>query len=108
MANILKPQGDKNFPYWPGVPLQESQSIPGQQVAGEIADININRDRYSMPYAVGDVSTLRTAEALQDKTGATRFIEGRPVMGRGAGVGLTEMLLTSITAQQTQGIDKTQ
>jgi hypothetical protein len=100
--NILKPKGEQNFPYWPGLPIQIATQIPGQQLAGEVADIGINKSMYMLGYAVNDINRVPSPEALQDARGAKQYIEGQPILGRGAGVGLTDMLLMSVAQQQAQ------
>lgn len=107
MTNILNPKGNNNFPYWPPLRIQDAGLIPGQQMAGEISDILINKDRYSLPYTVQEVNSTPFPEALQDKRGAAELLETTPIMGRGAGVGLTDMLLTSIAEVKAQGKKQT-
>lgn len=101
-TNILKPPNDKTFPYWPALGIQDFHAIPGAQIAGEVQDIDINKSMYMMGYPTGDVKRLATPQTTQDASGAAQFIEGTPVMGRGAGVGLTDMLLMSIAQQTNQ------
>jgi hypothetical protein len=103
MLNILKPAGDKNFPYWPGLGIQNISAIPGDQIAGEISDIPINRSMHMLGYSVQDIDKVSTPEALQDRRGATELLETPPPLGRGAGTGLTDMLLMSVAKQQAQG-----
>lgn len=104
MTNILAPKGNANFPYWPGLAIQDSFSIPGDQIAGEVEDIRLNKSKYMLPYAVQDINRVEKPEALQDKKGAAEYIESTPIMGRGAGVGLTDMLLMSVAQQRAQGV----
>ena len=105
--NILAPKGNANFPYWPGLAIQDSFSIPGAQIAGEVSDIRLNKSMYMLPYAVQDINKVEKPEALQDKKGAAEFLETTPTMGRGSGVGLTDMLLISVAQQRAQGVVKT-
>jgi len=106
MPNILKPQGTQNFPYWPGLGIQNFAAIPGHQMAGEVADIPINKGMRDEGYTVAPINRIPTPEALQDKKGASLFIDPTPRMGRGAGVGLTDMLLMSVAQTQAQGVSK--
>ena len=103
--NILAPKGNANFPYWPGLAIQDSFSIPGAQIAGEVSDIRLNKSMYMLPYAVQDINKVEKPEALQDKKGAAEYLETTPTMGRGAGVGLTDMLLMSVAQQRAQGVN---
>ena len=103
MGGILAPKGDSNFPYWPGLGIQNQNLIPGQQMAGEVVDIPLNKSMYMLHYLINDIQRIPSPEALQDKKNASLFIEGQPVLGRGSGIGLTDMLLTSIAQTQAQG-----
>ena len=100
--NIMRPRGSENFPYWPKPPIQLQNAIPGQQMAGEVADIPINKSMYFYGYKRGDIRTIPTPSTFQDKKTAAQFIEGQPIMGRGAGVGLIDMLQLSIAQTQAQ------
>ena len=108
MLNILRPKNDSTFPYWPGLGIQNINIVPGHQMAGEVQDIPLNKSRYMEGYTVSDIRRIPTPEALQDKANASLLIEGQPIMGRGAGVGLTDMLLMSVaqTQAQAQGTQK--
>lgn len=103
--NILKPKGNANFPYWPGLAIQDPFSIPGDQIAGEVQDIRLNKSMYMLPYTIQPIDKVEKPEALQDKKGAAEFLETTPTMGRGAGVGLTDMLLMSVAQQRAQGVN---
>ena len=103
--NILKPKGNNNFPYWPGLAIQDSFSIPGAQIAGEVSDIRLNKSMYMLPYTIQPINRIPSPEALQDKKGAAAFLETTPIMGRGSGVGLTDMLLMSVAQQRAQGVN---
>lgn len=102
--DILKPQGDRNFPYWPKLGVQNQNLIPGQQMAGEVSDIPLNKSMYMMHYLISDIQKVITPEALQDRKNASLFIERQPIMGRGEGVGLLDMLQMSVAQTQAQGV----
>lgn len=101
--NILDP-GVNQFPYWQPLRLQVASLIPGQQMTGEIKDIGINKIPSETDYNNSDVRKIPFPVAPgQDVTSAKDLLYKPTPQGRGAGVGLMDMLQTSITQTQAQG-----
>lgn len=104
MDNILNPN-TQNFPYW--APLAGAQSpllIPGAQLARMVEDVKINRTPEETDFNRGDIRQIPLPTAPgQDVTSAGALLVHSTPMGRGAGVGLFDMLTQSITQTQNQG-----
>lgn len=103
IPNILDP-GVNQFPFWTPLKVQVPSLIPGQQMTGEIKDIGINKIPSETDYNKSDVRQIPFPTAPgQDVSGAQALLFKPIPQGRGAGVGLMDMLQTSIAQTQAQG-----
>lgn len=104
MKNILDP-GVNQFPFWTPSRVQVPSLIPGQQMTGEIKDIVLNKIPSETDYNNSDVRQIPFPVAPgQDVSSANQLLFKPTPQGRGAGVGLLDMLQTSIIqTQQQQG-----
>ena len=101
--NILDPNINQ-FPYWTPLRLQIVSLIPGQQMTGALRDIGINKIPSETDYNNSDVRQIPFPKAPAQDVTSSQALLFKPVpQGRGAGVGLMDMLQTSIKATQTQG-----
>lgn len=86
-----------SFPYWQNPGVQYPNMIPGQQMAGEIADIGINRIPSETDYNQADIRTIPTPDSPSQQVGQARQIQvHRAELGRGAAIGLTDLLIQSM------------
>lgn len=104
MAQNIQDPNTRAFPYWPPLGIQQPAFIPGQQLAGEVQDIRINRIPQDTDFNQSDVRRLPTPNApANDVTGAGELLTHSAPMGRGSGIGLMDMLQMSIAQQGQQG-----
>lgn len=94
--NLLQ-ANTSQFPYWFNPGVQPAYNIPGQMLAGEIADIGINRIPSETDYNNSDIRTIPTPDSPSQQVGQARQLQThRAEMGRGAAIGLTDLLVQSI------------
>ncbi len=85
------------YPYWIAPGVQYPNMIPGQQMAGEIADIGINRIPSETDYNHADIRTIPTPDSPSQQVSQSRKIQvHRAELGRGAAIGLTDLLIQSV------------
>lgn len=90
------------WPYWQNPGVQYPNMIPGQQMAGEIADIGINRIPSETDFNQGDIRTIPTPDSPRQQIGESLLMQVHSAeMGRGASVSLLDML-----TQQTSDLTK--
>lgn len=105
IPNILDP-GVNQFPFWTPLRVQIPSLIPGQQMTGEVEDIRINKIPSETDYNNSDVRKIPFPTAPGQDVSSAQALLFKPVpQGRGAGVGLMDMLQTSIAQTQAQGKD---
>lgn len=102
--NLLNPNVNR-FPFWQRpAGIQVPNLIPGQQMTGEIQDIRLNRIPLKTDFNNGDVRKIPFPQAPNNDVSSARDLLTHQIpQGRGAGVGLMDMLQTSIVQQQNQG-----
>lgn len=89
------------YPYWIAPGVQVPNLIPGQQMAGEIQDIGINRIPSETDYNQSDIRTIPTPDSPSQQVGQSIQIQAhRPELGRGASIGLTDLLIQSVQVTQ--------
>ena len=104
--DINAPGNQRAFPYWPGLGIQVPSMIPGQIMSGEIVDIRVNRIPSETDYNPGDIRRIPAPNApANDVTGAAELMTHKTPMGRGSGVGLMDMLQTSIAQTQARAME---
>lgn len=103
IPNILEP-GVNQFPFWNPLRVQVPSLIPGQQMTGEVEDINLNKIPLKTDFNKSDIRQIPFPTAPGQDVSSAQDLLFKPIpQGRGAGVGLMDMLQTSIAQTQAQG-----
>lgn len=101
--DIWNPGNNGAYPYWPLIG-QNQYNIPGEQIAGAIQDVDINRIPSETDYNNADINVIPVpGSPAADITGSLELQASRPSTGVGAGVGLMDLMMQSIQEVNQQG-----